>query len=110
MTRVLMGDFDALHRLGFEAILGVDGVQLVHVAGLDLMCRLAEALPDVVVLDLDLRETADLVRRIVHTFPTVKVVACSSGRPTMRVFPPLHYGESYTTHLDPALLSSAVRT
>jgi DNA-binding NarL/FixJ family response regulator len=104
-----MGQFDALHRLGFEAILGADGIQLVHVADPELLGRLAEALPDVVVLDLDLRETAHLVHRIVHQFPTVKVVACSSGQPTMRVFPPLHYGEYYTTRLDPALLTSAIQ-
>jgi hypothetical protein len=28
----------------------------------------------------------------------------------MRIFPPLHYGESYTTDLDPGLLTSAIQT
>jgi DNA-binding NarL/FixJ family response regulator len=109
MTRVLMGDFSALHRLGFEDILRVDGIELVETAGADVVGRLVEALPDVIVLDLDQQETLDLVRRIVHQFPAVKVVACSSAQPTMRVFPPLHYGESYTTDLDPALLTSAIQ-
>jgi AmiR/NasT family two-component response regulator len=109
MTRVLMGDFSALHRLGFEDILRVDGIELVETAGADVVGRLVEALPDVVVLDLDQHETPALVRRIVHEFPTVKVVACSSAQPMMRVFPPLHYGESYTTDLDPALLTSAIQ-
>lgn len=109
MTRVLMGDFSALHRLGFEDILRVDGIEIVETAGADVVGRLVEALPDVVVLDLDQRETLELVGRIVHQFPTVKVVACSSEQPTMRVFPPLHYGESYTTDLDPALLTSAIQ-
>jgi chemotaxis response regulator CheB len=109
MTRVLMGDFSALHRLGFEDILRVDGIELVETAGADVVGKLVEALPDVIVLDLDQQETLDLVRRIVHQFPAVKVVACSSAQPMMRVFPPLHYGESYTTDLDPALLTSAIQ-
>jgi DNA-binding NarL/FixJ family response regulator len=109
MRQVLMGDFDALHRLGLEELLRADGIQLVHVAGRNVMGRLMETLPDVVVLDMDQWETAELVQRIVHEFPTVKVVACSSGQPVIRVFPPLHYGESYTTNLDPALLTSAIQ-
>jgi DNA-binding NarL/FixJ family response regulator len=110
MTRVLMGDFSALHRLGFQDILRVGGIELVEAAGPDLVGRLVEALPDVVVVDLDQLDTADLVDRIVHEFPTVKVVACSSDQPMMRVFLPLHYGESYTTGLDLALLTSAIQT
>jgi DNA-binding NarL/FixJ family response regulator len=109
MTRVLMGDFSALHRLGFEDILRADGIELVETAGADVVGRLVEALPDVIVLDLDQRETPALVRQIVHQFPTVKVVACSSVQPMMRVFPPLHYGEFYTSDLDPALLTSAIQ-
>ena len=27
----------------------------------------------------------------------------------MRIFPPLHYGESYLSDLDPALLTSAIQ-
>ncbi|MET0423507.1 MAG: hypothetical protein ABW046_06510 [Actinoplanes sp.] len=109
MTRVLMGDFEALHRLGLEQILRVDGIELVDTAGADMLDRLIEALPDVIVLDLDKRATLDLVKVIVHRFPLVKVVACSSSHPTMRVFPPLHYGEFYESDLDPALLTSAVQ-
>ncbi len=37
MTRVLMGDFSALHRLGFEDILRVDGIELVETAGADVV-------------------------------------------------------------------------
>ena len=110
MTRVLMGDFSALHRLGFEDILRVDGIELVETTGADVVGRLVEALPDVIVLDLDQRDTAALIHRIVHQFPSVKVVACSSEQPLMRVFLPLHYGEFYTTDLDPALLTSAIQT
>ena len=108
MTRVLMGDFSALHRLGLEDILRQDGIELMD-AGADVLTHLLEALPDFIVLDLDKCSTTDLVHLIVHRFPAVKVVACSSIRPTVRVFPPLHYGEFYETDLDPALLTSAVQ-
>ena len=108
MTRVLMGDFSALHRLGLEDILRVEGIELME-AGADVLSRLLEALPDVIVLDLDKGTTTDLVHVIVHRFPVVKVVACSSSHPMMRVFPPLHYGEFYESDLDPALLTSAVQ-
>jgi DNA-binding NarL/FixJ family response regulator len=109
MTRVLMGDFSALHRLGLQDILRCDGIELVEAADADVVDRLVEALPDVIVLDLDQHHVLDLVYRIVYLFPSVKVVACSSAQPLMRIFPPLHYGESYTTDLDPALLASAVQ-
>jgi DNA-binding NarL/FixJ family response regulator len=109
MTRVLMGDFEALHRLGLEEILRVDGIELMHTAGTDVLDQLLEALPDVIVLDLDRQATIELVRVIVHRFPRVKVVACSPSHPTMRIFPPLHYGEFYESELDPALLTSAVQ-
>jgi hypothetical protein len=64
----------------------------------------------VVVLDSDATDCPALVERIVHQFPSVKVIACSSALPGMQVFPPLHYGESYTAPLEPALLTSAVQT
>ena len=108
MTRVLMGDFSALHRLGLQDILRVDGIELMD-AGADVLAYLLEALPDVIVLDLDKRATGELVHEIVHRFPAVKVVACSASHPTLRIFPPLHYGEFYETDLDPALLTSAVQ-
>lgn len=110
MTRVLMGDFSALHRVGLEQILRVDGIELVETTTADVLSRLVEVLPDVVVLDLDQHDTPSLVATIVHQFPRVKVLACSSEHPMMRIYPPLHYGESYQTELDPALLTSAIQT
>jgi hypothetical protein len=77
MTRVLMGDFSALHRLGLQDILRCDGIELVEAADADVVDRLVEALPDVIVLDLDQHHVLDLVYRIVYLFPSVKVVACS---------------------------------
>ena len=109
MRRVLMGDFSALHRLGIQDILRCPGIELVETTDADVVDRLVEALPDVIVLDLDQRDVLELVHRIVYQFPSVKIVACSSAEPLMRIFPPLHYGESYTSDLDPALLTSAVQ-
>ena len=105
-----MGDFDALYRLGFTDILTADGaVRLLEARAPDLVDRLLEALPDVVVLDEDKSDTVGLVQRIVHEFPSIRVIACSSERPTMRIFPAFHHGESYTSPLEPALLQREVR-
>jgi CheY-like chemotaxis protein len=109
MRRVLMGDFSALHRLGIKDILRCPGIELVEASDNDVVERVVENLPDVIVLDLDRHDVLDLVHRIVYQFPSVTVVACSSAEPLIRVFPPLHYGESYITDLDPALLTSAVQ-
>ncbi len=112
MRRVLFGDFGAVLRAGFDDVLRGEAVEVLGADGHELFERLVDALPDVVVLDLDQHGVLDLVHRIVHQFPTVKVVACSSAsaHPMMRIFPPLHYGESYTTELEPALLTSAIQT
>ncbi len=109
MTRVLVGDFGALQQLGYRDILRAEGMEVVEAAGRDLVERLVDAVPDVVVLDGDCEGSSALVHRIVHDFPAVKVIACSSCRPTMRVFPPRHYGESYTTRLEPTLLTNAIQ-
>src|SRR4051794_15690288 len=95
MTRVLMGDFEALHRLGLEQILQVDGIELVGAKGADMLDRICEALPDVIVLDLARRPPGALAHAIGHRFRGVRVGPCSSQHPLMRVFPPLHYGEFY---------------
>lgn len=108
MTRVLMGDFTALQRLGLEEILHDDGVELVEVSNPVVVQRLLDVLPDVVVLDSEAQDTDALVQRITHDFPRITVIACSTAVPVMRVFPSLHHGESYTTALEPALLTSAI--
>ncbi|GAB2681697.1 ANTAR domain-containing protein [Thalassiella azotivora] len=108
MTRVLMGDFTALQRLGLEEVLQGEGVEVVEAHTPVLVQRLLDVLPDVVVLDGDALETDALVATITHRFPRITVIACSSTAPVMRVFPSLHHGESYTTRLEPALLTSAI--
>ncbi len=109
MTRVLMGDFTALQRLGLEDVLLLDGIDLLEVPNRVVAEQLVDVLPDAVVLDWHAAETCDLVRLITHDYPVITVIACSSVVPLMRVFPSMHRGESYTTHLEPALLTGAIR-
>jgi DNA-binding NarL/FixJ family response regulator len=109
MRRVLMGDFDALYRLGFEEILATQAVELIEATATGVLDRLVEARPDVVVLDQEKDETESLVYRIVHDYPTITVITCSSGTPTMRIFPSFHGGESYLRPLDPAVFEREVR-
>ena len=109
MRRVLVGDFAALQQLGYRDLLLSEGMEVVEAAGHDLVDRLVEAVPDAVLLDTDADGSSELVDRIVHHFPAVTVITCSSASPTMRVFPPQHYGEFYTTRLEPALLTSAIQ-
>jgi CheY-like chemotaxis protein len=110
MRRVLVGDFAAVQQLGYRDLLLSEGMQVVETAGRDLVDRLVEAVPDAVLLDSDDEGSSELVARIVHDFPAVTVITCSSARPTMRVFPPQHYGESYTSRLEPALLTSVLQS
>ena len=110
VRRVLMGDFAGLARLGYREVLSGPEIELVEAATPDVLDSVVSEVPDVVVLDDDDEATEDLVELIVHRFPALKVITCSSQRPLMRVFPPLHYGESYTTGLDGALLTSAIQS
>jgi DNA-binding NarL/FixJ family response regulator len=109
MRRVLFGDFGGVVRAGFDEVLRGQRVEVLRSAGRDLVDELLDGLPDVVVLDLDAAATPELVRRLVHEFPAVKVVVCSSRRPLMRVYPPFHYGESYQVTLEADAFMSALR-
>jgi len=108
MRRVLMGDFAALIRAGFEEMLRETDLELIATDQTDVVARLVTTLPDVVVLDLDLAESDELVRQITTEFPALKVVACSSRHPTMRVYPPFHHGECYDSALEADLLTAAL--
>jgi hypothetical protein len=109
MRRVLMGDFDALYRLGFAEILADQSVELIESMGAGVLDQLVAARPDVVVLDQEKDDTENLVHRIVHNFPAIRVITCSSGGPTMRIFPAFHGGESYSRPLEPALFELEVQ-
>jgi len=109
MVRVLMGDFGAMVKAGLEAILSDQQVDVMQANGQDLMARVVEAMPHVVVFDLDREDSDELAMRLCTCYPSLTVVACSSAHPTMRVFPPFHHGESYTSQLDAEMLRELVR-
>jgi DNA-binding NarL/FixJ family response regulator len=105
----MFGDFGAVLRAGFDDVLRGEEVEVLRAEGDDLVARLVDALPDVVVLDLDHAGTTSLVARLVQDFPAVKVVTCSARRPLMRVYPPFHHGESYEAALEPEAFTSVVQ-
>ena len=109
MRRVLVGGFDALHLLGFSEILAGDAVELIETTTTAVLDHLVEARPDVVVLDHEHDDTERLVQRIVHDFPAIRVITCSTGQPTMRVFPAFHRGESYSKPLEPDFFEHEVQ-
>jgi DNA-binding NarL/FixJ family response regulator len=76
----------------------------------EILERLTEFRPDVVVLDLDTDGELEVAGQIASNFPAVKVIACSSEEPTMRIYPPFHRGESYLSDLTPILLADTVRS
>lgn len=110
MTKVLMGSFGALVRAGFDDILSGQDIEILCTRDSDLLAEVDENLPDVVVIDLEREGAVELAEHIVSEHPSLKVVACSSLHPTMRVFPPFRRGESYVSELRPDLFTDIVRT
>lgn len=110
MPRVLIGEFGAIERLGIKELLDQEGCEVVaeEPTSDGLIERVLSALPDVVLIDLDGNGGAEIVEALTKRFPAVKVIACSSERPVMKVFPPFHHGESYSTRLSPPQLVAAV--
>jgi DNA-binding NarL/FixJ family response regulator len=109
---VLLGDFGAIARLGLRDFLTDEGFDVVAHGG--TYNELVEALEvvdaDVVVVDLDMDDADAVAAGLARAFPQVKVIACSSHHPTMRVFSPFSSGEPYETELGPASLAAAVRS
>lgn len=66
--------------------------------------------PDAVVVDLETIESSGLAVGVAEAFPEVTVVACSSTRPIMRVYPAHSGGASYDADLTPELLVEAIAT
>jgi DNA-binding NarL/FixJ family response regulator len=105
-----MGDFGAIVRLGIRDVLDSEGdrVATQETPNDQIVPGLRVWPSDVVVIDLDSDGGAELAGRIASEFPAVKVIACSAGSPTMRVYPPHRNGESYTAELSPSVLIDAV--
>lgn len=112
MPRVLMGVFGAVARLGLRELLEEEGFEVVteELSPQNILPRLHEDSLDVVILDLDSEESLEVAARIAVSSPSVKVIACSSERPAMRIFPRFHDGESYLAELSKKELVAAVRT
>lgn len=112
MSRVLIGGFGAIARLGLREVLDEEGFDVVAEEGTrdELLDLLTALRPDVVLLDLDTESSVEFAGRICTDFPAVKVIACSPEESTMRVFPPFHHGESYVSDLDPIALAETVRS
>jgi DNA-binding NarL/FixJ family response regulator len=110
VIRVLLGDFEAIVRLGLWNIFAESGELVTEESSTTtLVDRLVDIAPDVVMLDLDASGVADLARTISIRFPTVTVIACSSATPRMRIYPPFHTGEYYTTTCDLDALMAVIR-
>ncbi len=113
MRRVLIGELGAIVNLGLQELIGGDSeCQIVaeSTAPGAVLNELEATHPDVVLLDLDDTEVSrELARVISDSHPSVKVIACSSTQPRMRVFPPYHHGESYVARMSPDLLIEAVK-
>ena len=112
MTRVLIGDFGKIVQLGLQELLTGEGFDILvadEPDGSALVKGASEALPDVVVLDLDSVENDAVAQEIASTYPSVKVIACSSVEPRMRIFPPFHRGEFYETQLSPSGFVDAIK-
>jgi DNA-binding NarL/FixJ family response regulator len=103
-----MGDFGALARAGLADILRGEPVDVLSPDG-NVLEQLRATLADVVVLDLDLEQSDELAHRIATDYPAVKVVACSTRHPTMRIYPAFHGGECYDDDLDAEHFTAAVK-
>jgi hypothetical protein len=75
----------------------------------EIVPRLSEVRPDVVLLDLDSDDAPEFAAWISVAFPAVNVIACSSDEPIMRVFPPFHRGESYVAPFTRVLFAAAMK-
>ncbi len=111
MRRVLIGEFGMIARMGLRDLLDEEGLEVVAEAEASgVISQLSEVRPDAVVLDLEGEDTDHVAACIASAFPAIKVIACSSAQPVMRVFPPFHHGESYVSPLSTALLVTALET
>jgi DNA-binding NarL/FixJ family response regulator len=112
LSRVLIGGFGAIARLGLREVLAEEGFDVVAEQRPpdELLELLTSVRPDVVLLDLDTESSVEFAGRIAVDYPAVKVIACSPEDSTMRVFPPFHHGESYISALDPVALAETMRS
>jgi DNA-binding NarL/FixJ family response regulator len=106
LTRVLIGDFNAIVRLGLTDLLEEAGCEIVgDVDGeQSVVAGIEETRPDVVLVGEERVGGGASARNLSVTFPSVTVIALSPDGPSMRVYPRYHRGESYRCALSPAEL------
>lgn len=113
MKRVLIGEVGGIVKLGLRELISNDSeCQVVgdEASDADVIDELDNEHPDVVLLELDdSRGSTDLAMAISVSHPAVKVIACSSSEPRMRVFLPFRNGESYVARMSPEKLIEAVK-
>jgi AmiR/NasT family two-component response regulator len=109
---VLIGDFGVVARMGLQQLVAGEGLEVLGAAERrqEIVPRLREVQPDVVLLDLDSGDAPEFAAWISAAFPAVTVIACSSDEPIMRVFPPFHRGESYTAPFTRVLFAAALKS
>jgi len=112
LRRVLIGDFGVVVRMGLQRLVVGEGLEVLGAAEQrrEIIPRLSEGKPDVVVLDLDSEDASEFAAGISAAFPAVKVIACSSDEPIMRVFPRFHRGESYTAPFTRVEFAAALKS
>ncbi len=112
LRRVLLGHFGSVVRIGLGELLSEGGYEVLAEETPDetLIERLVDALPDVVMLDLDSEHGSQTAQAISAAFPSVKVVAFSANHQRMKVFPRFHGGESYDMTLSTEGLLDIVRS
>jgi DNA-binding NarL/FixJ family response regulator len=110
-TKVLIGRFGSIASMGLRGVLEDEGFEVVseQPASDGLLDVLQRIEPDVVIIDLDAGKSRELAFRVARDFPAVKVVACSSDRPSMLVFPAGEAGRSYRVGLSPSQLVEVLR-
>lgn len=107
MSRVVVGEFQDLFRMGLEDILTAHRIEFVARSS-GMSAYLKNSLPDVVVLNADVASTRPIVEQIVTDFPVIKVITCSTSHKTMQVYPAFRRGESYSYPLEPGELGRQV--
>jgi AmiR/NasT family two-component response regulator len=111
LRQVLIGDFGVVARMGLRTLLAEEGLEVLEAAQTrrEIIARLNDVQPDVVLLDLDRDAAPELGARISAAFPAMNVIACSYDEPIMRVFPPFHHGESYIAPFTRARFAAALK-
>jgi DNA-binding NarL/FixJ family response regulator len=108
---IVIGELSALLSLGLRELLeSSEQFNVRETTMRDLLKDVQAVSPEVVVLDLDRADSDAMAERIVRSYPSIRVLACSSVKAVMRIYPSLDRGQPYMTALDPTSLTAALAT